>query len=166
MWRSLFVPPSLDRSVLLPATLAMLLLAALVYQVRATPEETLPDAGPVARDGRPAAPVVLMPATPDVGVIVARSMFTPAGKPATAADAPLAGVSIAGSIRIGNRLFAVVQGPDAGTRTVALGGKVGDWTLYRLIPDAAVLRHGRQQITKPFGTRATLPPTAAASRSP
>ncbi|VXD01456.1 hypothetical protein [Sphingomonas sp. 8AM] len=147
--------PPLDRAARLPFALAVLLLILLLYQVQAGSEVIPLEAGPIGSGPRQPSPAAIEAPVSTPAVILARSIFATAGKPtpASAEDQPLAGVTIAGSIRSGERQLAVVQGPGAVTRIVATGGRIGDWTLVGLRPDGAVLRRGGRQITLPFGAR-------------
>lgn len=147
--------PLPERAARLPLALTVVLLILLIYQVQAGSAVMPPAAGAIGSGPYRPPPVPVATPASAPAVILARSIFATAGTPTstTVEDQPLAGVTIAGSIRSRDRQFAVVQGPGAVTRIIATGGRIGDWTLIALRSDGAVLRRGARQITLPFGAR-------------
>ncbi len=157
--------PPLDKTARLPIALAALLLAALAFQFLGSSAVELPEAGPVG--GLLQSPARIKDVRPASGApaIVARSMFAPVvSSDAKGAD-PNLGVVIAGSIRIGGKQFAVVQGPSGQSSTVRVGGQIGNWSLRAIRENGAVLTRNQEQVIVPFGARGVLPATAAATRS-
>lgn len=158
--------PPLDSSARLPIALAVLLGAALAFQLLAGEELDLPQPGATGGAARAYPLAADLPPAAGDAAIVARAMFLPplqstaAGTPGTAAS-PGAGIAIVGSIRIGRADFAVVQGPGAGTRYVRPGGRIGPWRLAAVTRSEVLLRGGGENVMVPFDGRALPVPRAA-----
>ncbi|MDF0487767.1 hypothetical protein PX554_06465 [Sphingomonas sp. H39-1-10] len=165
--RPLDLPP-LDSSAGLPLILAGLLCAALAFQLTVVDDVELPPVGPVGAGGAGDVEDAVPAAAGGGPAILARSMFAPStNQPAAPGqDAnPLGGIMIAGSLRMGRAIFAVVMGPNNRVANVPVGGRIGDWRLTAIRQNEALLTRGEEQITVPFGARSSLPATAAATRS-
>jgi hypothetical protein len=150
--------------------LAVPLLALLAAAQLALPNA--PADRPVARVARLALPrVPQAPALVEVPpVLLRRSLFSPGGGPLSSAMAnaapsdPLGGVRIAGSVRLGPTLRAVVQRPDGAIGYLPVGGRVGQWRLVGLDSQGARLAGpGGATLALPFGTRAAIAPPVPSS---
>ena len=161
--------PPLDSTARLPLLLAAALSAALLFQMLVIDDVTLPDAGPTRGGTGGIAPLPMMATGAGGGAIVARSMFSPGASRtapgAAVATDPLGGVSIAGSMRIGRSLYAVVQRPGAPAAYVRPGGRIGGWRLDAITPTDAVLRRGGERLRVPFGARGPIGGGAVAEES-
>lgn len=147
--------------------LAVPLLALLAAAQLALP--AAPADRPVARVARLALPPV--PQAPGLvevpPLLLQRSLFSPAGgapaNPVAGAPPvdPLGGMRIAGSVRLGPALRAVVQHPDGTVGYLPMGGRIGQWRLVGLDAQGARLAGpGGATLALPFGTRAAIaPPT-------
>jgi hypothetical protein len=109
--------------------------------------------GSVVNDPAPVVPNALLGS---------RSPFAPAraGIGGGAAEGPLGGAVIAGSVTVGAIRFAMVQDADGGIRRVAPGGGISGWRLDAVMPSGARLRRGHERIEVPYGAR----PAAKAQR--
>lgn len=143
-----------------PALLAPLLGLLAVVQVLLPARVDLPPAGAPARLALPALPDA--PGT--VGVppaLAGRALFAPSGTGGAdsgAAPDPLGGTMIAGTLRRGGALVAVVQTPDGRVRYVPRGGAVAEWRIVGLDQGAARLgRASGETLTVPYGSRAVAP---------
>ena len=169
MPRFRFAPPPLDRPSRVPLGLAAVLALAAAFQLLAgdPAERDLPEPPPVGASARVFVPP---PAPPgDGAAVVARAMFAPVaggagGAPGTPGAAaapvdPLAGVAIAGSIRVGRASYAVVQ-RGARVARVPLGGGIAGFRLRALLPEGAVLTRGGERRVVPYGSggAAAAPP--------
>ncbi len=158
--------PPLDRSATVPIILAGLLSATLAFQAMLVGDPVLPPIGPLAdrRLRLDAAPSETLA----TGITIAnnRSIFAPGSPPPAGGPnaSPLGDVMIAGSIRNGRSLMAVVQGPGDRVSNVLVGGRIGDWRLKAVREKDALLVRGHEQISVPFGARGFLPATAAETR--
>jgi len=131
----------------------MLLAAVFVFQLLASSDTELPDAGPMrAGGGRPALPR-LVPATGGT-VIAARAPFTPVAQPGGPAN-PLGGTLVVGAIQVGGHPLAVVQRPGGDVAYVRPGGSIADWRLQAVARSEVVLLRGAERVTVPFGGQAT-----------
>lgn len=157
--------PPLDKSARLPILLAGFLLAGLAFQLFAVDQPELPEVGPIAGVSARHAFVGDPPPTTGTSVILSRSLFAPTATQGGSNASPLEGIVIAGSIRVGSRVFAVVQGPGNKTSSVPVGGSVGDWRLRAVRKSEAELTRNEEQITVPFGARGVLPATGATTGS-
>lgn len=145
--------------------LTALLVAALAVQLLTVDAIELPPAGPVG-GRRTVAAVPAVSGATGTSIILARSMFAPVAVSAGAGASPLAGIAIIGSVGIGRDVFAVVQRPDNRTARVRIGGQIGEWRLKAIRDNQALLTRQEEQISVPFGARAPLPATAAATGNP
>lgn len=164
--RPLDLPP-LDSSAGLPLVLAVVLCASLAFQLVVVDDVDLPPVGPVSAEGAGEIENPVPPPSGGSGAVLARSMFAPTASTRTGDQTtnPLGGVTIAGSLRMGRGVFAVVMSPNNRVAKIPVGGRVGDWRLTAIRQNEALLTRGEEQIIVPFGARATLPATAAATRS-
>lgn len=156
------LPPS-GSSARLPALLLPVLAAAALLQLVLPYGDELPPAGVPARGKQvappPEVPRVLVPAA-----LADRSVFSPVA--AAAGDAPvptdvLGGAVIAGTIRHGRQLYAVVQERGGRIRQVAPGGTVAGWRISALTPTGARLSRGSEQFTVAYGAIPTGPAAPA-----
>lgn len=156
-----FAQPLRDKTARMPLALAMSLVAVLAAQCAADDKTAIAahPRGAAAGGGTlsPASPTIVseMP-VPAAGAatIVRRAMFGPIVGPirtdVAIADS-LAGMTIAGSVRIGRATFVVVRGPGDQTTTVPLGGRIGSWRLSGVSSTAASLRRKDDRQTIMFG---------------
>jgi len=97
----------------------------------------------------PLVPVVSVPP-----VLLARDLFAShqasSGSP-VAAVAPLGGAVVVGSVRVGRRLYAVVQAPTGASGRLPLGGTLRGWRLSRLDDDGAHFTRGPERLDIAFG---------------
>lgn len=164
--RPLDLPP-VDSSAGLPLVLAVLLCASLAFQLLVVDDVDLPPVGPVSAGGANEIEDPVPPPTGGGSAVLARSMFAPSASQPGAGQATnsLGGVMIAGSLRMGRGVFAVVMSPNNRVAKVPIGGRIGDWRLTAIRQNEALLTRGEEQIIVPFGARGTLPAIAAATRS-
>lgn len=161
-FRSALPPP--DRTTRLPLLLAAMLLAALAFQLLTVDETALPPAGPIAGDRAHISAAADVARAGGGAIVLSRAVFAP--RPAaTGSTNPLAGVAIAGSIRIGRNAYLVVEGPGSRTARVPLGGRIGDWRVRAIRAGDALMMRGKEQLAVPFGVRGALLPDAASTRS-
>jgi hypothetical protein len=163
--RFLSALPPLDKTARLPLLLCALLAAAVAIQLTDAGDVELPPPGPVGRGGSSRS----SNATPERAVggqaIVARSVFAPSASAASGGASQIGDRKIVGSIRIGRATYAVVQGGDGRTTSIAVGGRIGDWRLRAVREGAVLLERGEERIIVPFGAGAPLPANAAANGS-
>lgn len=162
-----YAPPPLDRTGGLPLLLGALLLAAAAFQLCAADDTDLPPPGRVAAGGTAGRlPPPVAPATGGAAIL-ARSVFTPVMASAAAAGAGggQPDITLVGSIRVGRTLRAVLQGPGDRVSQLRIGARVADWRLAAIGGNDALFVRGTEKITVPFGARAALPATVAATRS-
>lgn len=164
--RPLDLPP-LDSSAGLPLVLAVLLCASLAFQLLLVDDVDLPPVGPVSAREAGEIENLVPPVAGGGGVVLGRAMFAPSASRPAVGDATnaLGGVSIAGSLRMGRAVFAVVMSPNNRVAKVPVGGRIGDWRLTAIRQNEALLTRGDEQIIIPFGARGTLPTTESATRS-
>lgn len=133
----------------------------------ALPQDDAPEAR--AAVARLALPPVPQP-PPLVGlppVLAQRGLFAPsgasraAGAAQSAAADPLGGIRIAGTVRVGPALRAVVQWPDGRISYAGIGSRLGSWNLVALTPAAARLSGPAGSLSVPFGSRTTPPSPAS-----
>lgn len=166
--RYLLVLPNRANRALLPALLVAVLAATALAQMLLTGDIDLPEGGAIggglASRGAPPDPgdAVVSP------VIAARPIFAPRGAPAAGAGdaAPvdqLGGAVIAGSVRIGRLVYAVVQTPGGGAARVPIGGHINGWRLAALSDSAARLARGGELLSAAYGSH---PATPAADANP
>lgn len=158
--------PPLDKTARLPLLLCGVLAAAIAIQLADAGDVELPPPGPIGRGGS----TVSSRASPERAeggqVIVARSIFAPSASAASGSASQIGDRKIVGSIRIGRSIYAVVQGGDGRTSSVALGGRIGDWRLRAVRDGAVLLERGEERIIVPFGAGTPLPANGAATGSP
>jgi hypothetical protein len=140
---------------MLPLALALLLGAALAFQLLAGNEIDLPMAGPVRGgapvDGRVAIqpPVALV----DPG-IARRAMFMPVlaePKEAAAGQGQLGGYAVVGVVQVNAAIYAIVQGPGERTFRAAPGQRLGGWQLRSVTRDEVALSRGGERMQVRFG---------------
>ncbi|HEX7853231.1 MAG TPA: hypothetical protein VF503_05995 [Sphingobium sp.] len=163
-----FVLPPLDKGARLPLLLAASLCAALIFQLSINDAGELPPADPVGGGGVQAGMGEDVAPTGGAAVLVASAPFTvrTMSAPGTGAPVdPLGGVTVAGSIRVGRAVFAIVQGP--GSRIVRLrpGARIGDWRLHAIRDHDVLFVRGDEQLAVPFGAKGSPPATAAVARN-
>ncbi|MCI1755737.1 MAG: hypothetical protein LKM31_08025 [Sphingobium sp.] len=161
-------PPRSEDGTMLPAVLAVLLLATAGAQLLMAGDEGLPEEG-VGR----IAPVV--PASSDMtygappAIILTRPLFSPtrslAARPLSVggeADfGPLQGAVPVGTIARGRRAVLFLRLPDGTARTMTLGSGYLGWRLAAIGSDAATFAQANQRITIKYGSTAPV----AAQRS-
>lgn len=144
--------PHASNGTLVPALLAATLAALAIVQC-AFPQgdqEALPVApmAPVTRFG----PLEISPVSASPA-IVAGNLFAPSrGSAAMAgADTPLGGATIAGTIRVGSRLFAIVSEPSGVVHRISTGASIAGWRVGALFQDHVRLSREGKTIDVPYG---------------
>ncbi len=133
--------PSRVEGTYLPGVLASLLAIALAIQLVSADRE--PDLPPVLAIGASRFDFA-MPAVSPVSaarVIFDRPLFAPRQSLATRPSVqtlPLGGASVAGTVTIRGRAFAVVRRANGRVSNIAIGGAVDGWRLIALRPEGAV----------------------------
>lgn len=149
----------------LPALLVPVLAGLAVVQLLLpqTPPQPM-TAGRVARVPVPPVPappsLVFAPVALNAHPLFAASGHSSPGAGGSATPAPtdpLGGVRIAGSVRQGAALRAVIVRPNGTVAYLALGGRVGPWRLAALASDQArLVGPGGATLSVPFGAQARL----------
>jgi hypothetical protein len=108
------------------------------------------------------------PEVPRIAVppaLAGRRLFSPDAAPAAAgAAAPtdvLGGAVIAGTVRRGRQLYAVIQERGGRIRHVAPGGTVAGWRISALTPSGARLTRGTEHFNAAYGAIPTGPAAPA-----
>lgn len=133
--------PRRAEGTVLPSVLASALAIALAIQFISVDRE--PDLPPVLAVGAGRADFA-MPAVPPVNaasVIFDRPLFAPRQSLVASSGGqvlPLGGASVAGTVTIRGRAFAVVRRANGTVSNIAIGGVVGGWRLIALRPEGAV----------------------------
>lgn len=102
---------------------------------------------------QPPAQVALPPA------LAQRALFAPgmagggAGGAQPASADPLGGIRIAGTVRDGHRLRAVIQWPNGRISYAGIGGSVGDWSITALTATAARLSGPAGSLNVTYGNQ-------------
>lgn len=148
-----FAPPNRADATLLPAALAALLGGMAVVQLALTDPVDLPATGPIGGGGMQAA--LADPGSRGVPPALAgRALFSPAALPgaagAQASADPLGAAAILGVVGVGRARYLIVEQGGA-TRRVAVGGSIAGWRVIGVSENAALLAHGRERLTRPFG---------------
>lgn len=138
---------------MLPASLVALLAAMLMLQLLLTSDVELPSVGPVgAGGGHLQSPEVRAVAVPPV--IVTRSIFAPLGKgKAGAPPSSLGGAVVAGTVRIGGRIYAVIQTSEGRMVNMPIGGGLAGWRLVALSSEGARFVRGNEHIQVTYGAQ-------------
>lgn len=133
-------------------TLAVL--AALQFGLTANPE--LPEPGWSGGGTRVAMPLVAGRALPEA--LLRSTIFAPTRtlqlKGAEGAPSPLQGASVAGSITVRGRSYAVIQRSDGQIVRLPIGGRIAGQRLVSLSPEGALFQSGGQRSRIPYGTSA------------
>ena len=158
--------PPLDKTASLPLVLCALLAGAVAIQLPGGGDVELPPPGPVGRGAQSALPAGEPERAEGGAIILARSMFAPAGGPAASGAGQVGDRKIVGSVRVGRAIYAVVQGADGRAVSVPLGGRIGDWRLMAVRTNEILLTRGEEKIIVPFGAGAPLPANGATTGSP
>lgn len=147
--------PQRSRGTLLPAVLAAaLLLGALIQLVGSPAAEPISPAPPLRpRIGANDSLTIRSIGIPDE--ISARPLFAPRIAPGDAAAdnqaAALGGVTLAGTVSLRGRRYAVIRKPDGGFANLGVGAVVAGWKLLRLGPESAGFSNGSERIEVPYG---------------
>lgn len=159
--------PSRADGTLLPAVLAGLLVVGLVGQCVAT--GGTPDLPPVMAVGA-ARTRLRVPTVVPVSVarvIVDRPLFAPRQSVTSAADGNppsiLGGASVAGTMAIRGRTYAVVRRPDGTSANLSVGATLGGWRLVALGQQGATFVKGGDRRVVAYGASA---PVAEAADAP
>lgn len=157
--------PPLDKTARLPLVLCALLAAAVGVQLMDAGDVELPPPGPVGRGGSSGSSTTSPERAEGGAAIIARSVFAPSASAASGSASQIGDRKIVGSIRIGHATYAVVQGGDGRTTSIAVGGRIGDWRLRAVRDGAVLLERGEERIIVPFGAGAPLPANGATTGS-
>jgi hypothetical protein len=131
--------------------LALVLVAALAFQLAISDEPDLPGSGPLAGSVGATAGALAMPLPSRAGPIALRPIFAPRIESAATGAGPASLTVLVGSVRIGRAAFAIVQPPGGGTARIGIGGRIGGWRLQSLEDARALLVRGGERVTVPFG---------------
>lgn len=147
----------------LPALLVPVLGALALVQL-ALPSGEAPVASPaVARLALP--PMPEPPAQVTLPTVLAqRGLFATgsgaSGGPSAPVD-PLGGIRIAGTVREGRALRAVIQWPGGRISYAGIGSRLGDWSIAALTPSAARLSGPAGSMTVAYGSQPSILPPAS-----
>lgn len=148
--------PRRGSRVRMPASLVAVLVLSIVAQIAlGTDETTAPARLPIAQESESARDDAALPAVAVPTVLLTRDLFaTDQVNSGTevAPVVPLGGAVVAGSVRVGPRLYAVVQMPGGASGRLPLGGMVRGWRLSRLDDSGAHFTRGMHRLDFPFGT--------------
>ncbi len=149
---------------MLPAALALVLLAALVLQLALPSQEELPPPAIAGGGVRATPPRISGGYAPDI--LTAAPIFAPnrtATASADGAGAPagiLGGARVAGSVSVGGRAYAVIQYPGGKIARLPVGGRLAGWRLAALSPEGARFARNAERVDLPFGALSpTMPDT-------
>lgn len=125
----------------------------LVLQLAFVGETEMPDAGWTGGGARAGMPSITGQFAPKI--LSEQSIFSPARTANTGTDqaiqAPLGGATVAGTVSIRGRSYAVVQRPDGAIVRLAVGGRYEGWRLRSLSSAGAVFDKGAQRLPITFG---------------
>lgn len=144
--------PPFDKSSRLPLLMAALLAVALVVQLMASGDDSMPPAAPMRFGAGQGERLPQLPPAKGGPAIIARKLFEPIVSSSQPGGVP-AGPLVIGTIQVGRRIAAVLEEPDGRIAHIHPGGRIGDWRLLRVTQNAVLLDRGGERQTVPFGGR-------------